>query len=138
MQAVPFPVFAVILKCSNSFSNDIHQNCSRRDVEGLAWAYCMREKEWMSFYLLPASCLLQDACQLRQSTVEGSKRQKISSVKIVTSNQNMECWVLQKGDFQTMLGFFINLHLIITVQWSDRVQMCSFRMICLLYVTWVL
>lgn len=64
----------------------------------------MRERERESGVCY--SALLQDACQLTQSTVEGSKLQKISSVKIhthVTSNKSMESsGDLQKGDLHTI------------------------------------
>lgn len=81
--AVTFPVFAVILKCSSvtvSPMRSVHppellETWYGRLSEGILHDRAQREKERMSFYLLPASCLLQDACQLRQSTVEGSKRQ---------------------------------------------------------------
>lgn len=52
-------------------------------------ARAQREKERMSFYLLPASGLLQDACQLRQSTAEGSKPQKI---KTCQPHQQCQDW----------------------------------------------
>lgn len=87
--AVTFPVFAVILKCSSvtvSPMRSVHapkllETWYGRLSKGILHDRARREKERMSFYLLPASWLLQDACQLRQSTVEGSKRQKIKTCR---------------------------------------------------------